>query len=140
MSPRASGGLGILVDGAGDVSSVTVGLTLRGSLQYANSGAGLDHLRRSKTQGLDLLGLRGPVQQIGNGLLNGLTSVTPKLRYLSVLSWIVWRYAEARLPDDDNAFTEFAAAQARAGVAAPVASPPTRWKKRPRRWRCRPVG
>jgi hypothetical protein len=94
----------------------------------------------SKTQGLDLLGLRGPVQQIGNGLLNGLTSVTPKLRYLSVLSWIVWRYAEARLPDDDNAFTEFAAAQARAGVAAPVASPPTRWKKRPRRWRCRPVG
>ena len=46
----------------------------------------------NKTRGLDLLGLRAPVQEIGNGLLNGLTSVTPKLRYLSVLSWIVWRY------------------------------------------------
>jgi hypothetical protein len=45
----------------------------------------------NKTQGLDLLGLRAPAQEIGNSLLNGLTSVTPKLRYLSVLSWIVWR-------------------------------------------------
>lgn len=36
----------------------------------------------SKTQGLDLLlGLRAPVQATGNELTNGLTSVTPKLRY-----------------------------------------------------------
>jgi hypothetical protein len=65
----------------------------------------------NKTQGLDLLGLRAPVQAIGNNLLNGLTSVTPKLRYLSVLSWIVWRYAEGRLPDSWPAFMRFAAAQ-----------------------------
>jgi len=74
----------------------------------------------NKTQGLDLLGLRAPVQQIGNDLLNGLTSVTPKLRYLSVLTWIAWRYAQARLPDDDDAFTEFAAAQEAVIVMANV--------------------
>ena len=45
-----------------------------------------------KTEGLDLLGLRAPVQRIGNQLFNGVTTVTPKVRYLSVLVWIVWRY------------------------------------------------
>jgi hypothetical protein len=79
----------------------------------------------SKTQGLDLLGLRAPVQEIGNGLLNGLTSVTPKLRYLSVLCWIVWRYAQARLPDDDDAFTKFAAAQEAVIVMANVLRDPS---------------
>jgi hypothetical protein len=74
----------------------------------------------NKTQGLDLLGLRAPVQAIGNELLNGLTSVTPKLRYLSVLSWVIWRYAEARLPDDWTAFREFAAAQEAVIVMAKV--------------------
>lgn len=79
----------------------------------------------SKTQGLDLLGLRAPVQQIGNSLLNGLTSVTPKLRYLSVLSWIAWRYAQARLPDDDDSFIEFAAAQEAVIVMANVLRDPS---------------
>lgn len=37
-----------------------------------------------KTEGLDLLGLRAPVQRIGNDLFNGVTTVTPKVRYLSV--------------------------------------------------------
>ncbi len=64
-----------------------------------------------KTQGLDLLGLRAPVQSIGNGLLNGLTSVTPKLHYLSIQCWIIWRYLEARLPNDSGTFQRFAAAQ-----------------------------
>jgi len=73
-----------------------------------------------KTQGLDLLGLRAPVQAIGNELLNGLTSVTPKLRYLSVLCWVIWRYAEARLLDDWTAFREFAAAQEAVIVMANV--------------------
>ena len=72
----------------------------------------------NKTQGLDLLGLRAPVQAIGNNLLNGLTSVTPKLRYLSVLTWIVWRYAEGRMPDSWPAFMRFAAAQEAAIVMA----------------------
>ena len=64
-----------------------------------------------KTQGLDLLGLRAPVQAIGNELLNGLTSVTPKVRYLTVITWITWRYAQSRLPDELGAFSKFAAAQ-----------------------------
>jgi hypothetical protein len=72
----------------------------------------------NKTQGIDLLGLRAPVQAIGNNLLNGLTSVTPKLRYLSVLTWVVWRYAEGRLPDSRPAFMRFAAAQEAAIVMA----------------------
>lgn len=72
----------------------------------------------SKAQGLDLLGLRAPVQAIGNHLLNGLTSVTPKLRYLSVLSWVVWRYLEGRLPDRWSDFRAFAAAQEAAIVMA----------------------
>lgn len=64
-----------------------------------------------QTQGLDLLGLRAPVQSIGNGLLNGLTSVTPKLHYLSIQCWITWRYLKARLPNDSGTFQRFAAAQ-----------------------------
>lgn len=64
-----------------------------------------------KTEGLDLLGLRAPVQRIGNQLFNGVTTVTPKVRYLSVLVWIVWRYSEARLPDSQKSFISFAEAQ-----------------------------
>ena len=74
----------------------------------------------SKTQGLDLLGLRAPVQAIGNELLNGLTSVTPKLRYLSVVTWIIRRYSQARLPDDWAAFVQFSAAQEAVIVMANV--------------------
>src|SRR5271156_4746077 len=64
-----------------------------------------------KTTGLDLLGLRAPVQQISNELFNGVTTITPKLRYLSVISWVLWRYSQARLPDKKSSFMEFAAAQ-----------------------------
>jgi hypothetical protein len=65
----------------------------------------------TQTTGLDLLGLRAPVQSLGNDLFNGITTVTPKLRYMSVITWIVWRYSQARLPDKKPAFMEFAAAQ-----------------------------
>lgn len=64
-----------------------------------------------QTEGLDLLGLRAPVQRIGNQLFNGVTTVTPKVRYLSVLAWIVWRYSEARLPNSWKSFIAFAEAQ-----------------------------
>lgn len=63
------------------------------------------------TVGLDLLGLRAPVQQISNELFNGVTTITPKLRYLSVINWILWRYSQAKLPDDTSSFMQFAAAQ-----------------------------
>lgn len=71
-----------------------------------------------ETGGLDLLGLRAPVQFIGNGLFDGVTTITPKLRYMSVITWIIWRYAEARLPEKRSSFFEFAAAQECAFVMA----------------------
>ncbi|XUJ32302.1 hypothetical protein ACQ5SK_27110 [Bradyrhizobium japonicum] len=55
-----------------------------------------------QTAGLDLLGLRAPVQAIGNDLFDGVTTVTPKLRYMSLISWMIWRYAQARLPERDR--------------------------------------
>lgn len=72
----------------------------------------------AETTGLDLLGLRAPVQAIGNDLFDGVTTVTPKLRYMSVISWLVWRYAQARLPEKRSSFLEFAAAQEAAFVMA----------------------
>lgn len=60
-------------------------------------------------RGLDLLGLRAPVQSIGNALLDGITTVTPTVRYLGLRSWLLRRYAEARLPDNADQFTNFAA-------------------------------
>jgi hypothetical protein len=64
-----------------------------------------------KTEGLDLLGLRAPVQRIGNDLFDGITTVTPKVRYLSVLTWIIHRYSRARLPNGWAQFFRFAEAQ-----------------------------
>lgn len=58
--------------------------------------------------GLDLLGLRQPVQAIGGELLDGITSVTPTIRYLSFSCWLIHRYAEARLPDRWKDFLAFA--------------------------------
>ena len=59
-------------------------------------------------QGLDLLGLRLPVQAIGNSLLNGVTTVTPSVRYISLQAWIVYSYANARHPDRWQDFRTFA--------------------------------
>jgi hypothetical protein len=64
-----------------------------------------------KTIGLDLLGLRAPVQRIGNDLLDGVTTVTPKVRYLSVLAWATWRFSRSGLPDSTSSFTSFLNAQ-----------------------------
>jgi hypothetical protein len=71
-----------------------------------------------QTEGLDLLGLRAPVQAIGAELFNGVTTVTPKLRYMSLLTWIIWRYSQARLPEAWTPFEEFASAQEAAIVMA----------------------
>lgn len=59
-------------------------------------------------EGLDLLGLRQPVQAIGGSLLDGVTSVTRTIRYLSFSCWLLYRYAEARLPDSYKDFSIFA--------------------------------
>jgi len=73
------------------------------SPEYVEFNAGL-------SSGLDLMGLRLPVQTISNRLLNGLTTVTPLLRYLSLRTWLIHRYAHAEPapPDSWSAFTAYA--------------------------------
>jgi hypothetical protein len=68
---------------------------------WVNSGS-------EPSRGLDLLGLRLPVQTIGNKLLNGVTTVTPTLRYLSFRAWIAYSFAQSRSPNDPKRFREFA--------------------------------
>lgn len=58
------------------------------------------------TGGLDLLGLRLPVQTIGGSLLNGITTVTPSIRYIAIRAWLIHRYSQAKLPDSANEFTK----------------------------------
>lgn len=59
-------------------------------------------------RGLDLLGLRIPVQAIGGSLLDGITSVTPRVRYLGFRTWILHRYVMAGRPDHKPTFADFA--------------------------------
>jgi hypothetical protein len=66
--------------------------------------------------GLDLLGLRLPVQNIGNSLINGVTTITPLVRYLSFRAWIIHAYVQAQMPDQWKSFREFAS-QAEAAIA-----------------------
>jgi hypothetical protein len=60
------------------------------------------------TGGLDLLGLRIPVQTIGGALLDGVTTVSPSVRYIGLRAWLLYRYAESRRPDGWREFTDFA--------------------------------
>lgn len=59
------------------------------------------------TQGVDILGLRAVVQGVGGELLDGITTVTPTVRYLGLRIWVARRYALARLPATDDAFNDF---------------------------------
>jgi hypothetical protein len=58
--------------------------------------------------GLDLTGLRLPVRAIGRTQLNGITTITPSVRYLSIYAWIVNSYLNARLPSQWGDFKRFA--------------------------------
>ena len=49
-------------------------------------------------RGLDLLGLRLPVQAIGLSLLNAVTTIAPKVRYLSFRTFIADAYRTAPGP------------------------------------------
>ena len=60
------------------------------------------------TRGLDLLGLRLPVQSIGNSLLDGITTVTPTIRYLSLRSWILRSYIHSGGEDTWKSLAAFA--------------------------------
>ncbi len=61
------------------------------------------------TGGLDLLGLRLPVQTIGGTLLDGITSVTPSIRYLAMRAWMIQQYGQSGQPDAAESFLRFAA-------------------------------
>lgn len=61
------------------------------------------------TGGLDLLGLRLPVQYIGGTLLDGVTTVTPSVRYLAFRAWLIHRYGQTGQADDWKTYTDFAA-------------------------------
>jgi hypothetical protein len=61
------------------------------------------------TGGLDLLGLRLPVQFIGGTLLDGITTVTPSVRYVGFRAWLIDQYGQSGMPDSLQAFTDFAA-------------------------------
>lgn len=69
---------------------------------WVNSGAEI-------ASGLDLLGLRLPVQFIGGTLLDGVTTVTPSVRYLAFRAWLIHRYGQSGQPDRWQDFTNFAA-------------------------------
>jgi len=59
--------------------------------------------------GLDLLGLRNPVQRIGNDCLNGIVTVTPAVRYLSIYCWLLRCYWQQGRPAKQSAFRRFSA-------------------------------
>ncbi len=61
------------------------------------------------TGGLDLLGLRLPVQFVGGTQLDGVTTVTPSVRYLAFRAWLIHSYGQSGQPDRWQDFTEFAA-------------------------------
>jgi hypothetical protein len=67
-------------------------------------------------RGYDLLGLRLPAQSISYNLLDGVTTITPTVRYLAIRAWIAHSYAQAGRPSDGETFREYAA-----GVEAAVA-------------------
>ena len=80
-------------------------MTISASLQapeWISSGATI-------TGGLDLLGLRLPVQTIGGTLLDGVTTVTPSVRYLAFRAWLIHRYGQLGGADSWQTFTDFAA-------------------------------
>ena len=61
------------------------------------------------TGGLDLLGLRLPVQTIGRSLLDGVNTGTPSVRYLAFRAWLIHRYGQSGKPDSWQVFEAFAA-------------------------------
>lgn len=61
-----------------------------------------------EVRGLDLLGLRAPVMRIGNALLDGITTITPSVRYMSFVPWITWLYWRRKGTDSRKAYLEFA--------------------------------
>lgn len=60
-----------------------------------------------KARKYDVVGLRNPSQTIVYKCLNGITTITPNIRYLSLRALIVYLYAKCELPDSSTAFAQF---------------------------------
>jgi hypothetical protein len=60
------------------------------------------------TDGLDLLALRAPTMRIGNALLDGITTITPSVRYFSLVTWITLRYWQSGGEDSRRGYLAFA--------------------------------
>lgn len=59
--------------------------------------------------GLDLLGLRAPAESFALRQLDGVTTITPTIRYLALRCWLIHRYIDRGGPRDPRAFRNFAA-------------------------------
>lgn len=60
------------------------------------------------TSGIDLTGLRLPVDAISTYQLIGITTVTPRVRFLSIRAWIIKAFSESGLPNNYEAYADFA--------------------------------
>ncbi len=59
-------------------------------------------------RGLDLTGLRLPVDAISTYQLIGITTATPRIRFLSFRAWIIKAFSESELSNSNEAFAGFA--------------------------------
>jgi hypothetical protein len=65
-------------------------------------------LQGKPINGLDLTGLRLPVDAISTYQLIGITTVTPRVRFLSIRAWIIKAFSESGLPNSYESFADFA--------------------------------
>lgn len=54
------------------------------------------------------MALRTPAARIGNDLLNGITTITPSVRYLTFISWITFQYWKRGGVDSLDGYLEYA--------------------------------
>ncbi len=64
--------------------------------------------RERPAGGRDFLGLRTAAERIGYALMDGVTTVTPHVRYLTLRTWILDCYWRQRRPDSRVEFREYA--------------------------------
>jgi len=61
----------------------------------------------NRVVGLDLLGLRNVAQTISNHCLNGITTISPQVRYICIRSWFIHIYEKCGLADNYSTFLDF---------------------------------
>ncbi len=78
-------------------------------LPASPSRAELVQTEAKDVRGLDLLGLRAPAEGVAVRLMDGVTTITPTVRYFSLRSWIILRYLNLGGLNDWKSFTTYAA-------------------------------